>query len=182
MCKKVDNQLKKRTEILIGHRLIVLEDSYVFSDRQFLPETLSKTCTDTETNASSSSSKNKDDDSDMGGLDGCRRDKKNVVKNIVKAFECWLKTTAEDQDNAAYADCRKVLLKMMNKIKFNNQLINGILANSALNSTFEEFLKAEASSWLNNSKIKDRLSHQETIELYLRSCPSGKLEKGSAGI
>lgn len=69
ICKKIDNQLKKKTEILIGHRLIILEDNYIFSDRSFLPENSSKSCIESETNASTSSPKNKDDESDMGGLD-----------------------------------------------------------------------------------------------------------------
>lgn len=105
-----------------------------------------------------------------------------MVKNIIKAFESWLRVISEQEGNPEYTNSRKLLNRMITKVKFNNQLINEILANANLNSAFEEFLDTEATNWLNSSKIRDRLSHQETIDLYRRSCSSGKLEKPKNGL
>lgn len=175
VCKKVDNVLKKRTEIVIGSKLIVLEDLYIFSDQSTLSETQFKSCGDSETSACDSSQKNKEEEVDLASLEVSKRDKKNVVKNIIKAYESWLKAIPDQPNSQVYQDCRLSLAELLEKIKFNNNLVNAILGNPALNSTFEEFLLTDATRWLNCSKIKDRLSHQETLDLYRRSCPFGKL-------
>lgn len=136
VCKKVDNTLRKRTEIVIGRRMIVLEDQYIFSDQMFIVDGDKKAQSESDTNASTSSSKAKEEDLEMTSLDCSRRDKKNVVKNIIKAFEVWLKGALAKDSGQGYAESKKVLDKLLAKIKFNNQLIVSILASSTLLPAF----------------------------------------------
>lgn len=117
-----------------------------------------------ETNASVSDQKPKEVDEASEEEQGEKRDRKNVVKNIVKAFESWIREelTLEKSKESILPlqNCRKALERMIAKIKFNNRLINSVLNNPNLTVLFERFLKEEALIWLENSKIKDRTSHK----------------------
>ena len=62
---------------------------------------------------------------------------------------------------------------MVTKVRFNNRLVNSILANQGLRPLFEEYLETSAEEWLSQSKIKDREAHQAAIKLYLESSHSG---------
>lgn len=82
---------------------------------------------------------------------GRKRDKKNVVKNIVKAFECWLRerlAEGEFKGDTAFHNTKKVLDRMILKVKFNKRLITCIKKNDSLNKLFERFLRHEATLWL----------------------------------
>jgi cellulose biosynthesis protein BcsQ len=100
---------------------------------------------------------------------------KNVVKNIVKAFESWLRQELSQEiyrENTSLQNSRKTLERMVAKVKFNNRLINNLIKNQNLNSMFERFLRDHASEWLEQSKIKDRVSHKEAIEAFLKASAS----------
>jgi hypothetical protein len=101
-----------------------------------------------------------------------------VVKNIVKSFENWLGSQAASEqfgESCSLHNIRKCLHRMITKIKFNNRLVNSMVENQNIHGLFEQFLSTEARSWLEQSKIKDRTSHMEAIELYLRSCSTHTL-------
>lgn len=83
--------------------MIILEDQYIFSDQMFIVDGEKKAQSESDTNASTSSGKSKEDELEIGSLDCSRRDKKNVVKNIIKAFEVWLKGASTKDNSQGYA-------------------------------------------------------------------------------
>lgn len=141
VCRKIGQRVFKKTEIRIGHQLIVLEDSYLFEDLLGSPkEPLSKPEVEIETTASVSDQKPKDIDEQSPEEQEEKRDRKNVVKNIIKAFESWIRqelTTDKSRENfLPLQNCRKALERMIAKIKFNNRLINSVLNNFNLACLF----------------------------------------------
>lgn len=162
----------KKTEIRIGHQVILLEDSYCF-DIPESPRPLSeKVEFETEMVPCSKNSKS-DVDTSCSDEKQEKENKKNVVKNIVKAFDAWVSASdvaRKFESAASFQNIRKRLQRMITRIKYNNRLVNSIVACENLRELFEEFLQQEASSWLEKSKIKDKLAHTNAIDAYLKNC------------
>lgn len=176
VCRRVGERVFKKTEIRIGHQLIILEDSYQFENLpSLLPETPTKPEIELETSASIEDHRFKHIEETSTEENCEKRDRKNVVKNIVKAFESWLRQELSQEiyrENTSLQNSRKTLERMVAKVKFNNRLINNLIKNQNLNSMFERFLRDHASEWLEQSKIKDRVSHKEAIEAFLKASAS----------
>lgn len=140
ICRKVGERVFKKTEIRIGHQLIVLEDSYQFEDfQQPLEEAAIKPEIELDTNASLEDQKFKPAEETSTEEQLEKRDRKNVVKNIVKAFESWLRQELSQEkyrDQTSLHNSRKTLERMVVKVKFNNRLINNLINNSNLNNMF----------------------------------------------
>ncbi len=96
-------------------------------------------------------------------------DRKNLVKNVAKAFRSWLQF-----NESAREDClasRQVLEDLFSKKKFNNRLVLS-LASEPLKTHFAEFLAGPAEEWLSNSKINDKQAHLEALAAYREICHS----------
>jgi hypothetical protein len=124
-------------------------------------------------NTNPSLTNSKSDNGEEQGKSSGQRDRKNVVKNIVKAFHLWLKVELTDEkskETITIHNKLKTLSRMMTKTKFNNRLINSIASNISLNPMFERFLSTETDKWLDSSKIYDKVAHKVAIQLYLNIC------------
>ncbi len=97
------------------------------------------------------------------------KDRKNLVKNIGKAFRSWLLF-----NESAREDCRAsrpVVDELFSRHNFNNRLVLA-LASPPLKSVFAEFLMGPAQQWLQESKIHDKHAHFNAILAYRRLCLS----------
>ena len=61
---------------------------------------------------------------------------KNTIKNIVRLFISWLKSSTQPMDLGVL----KTVEKMIEKKNFNNQLMVGMAQNLSVNTKFSEFL------------------------------------------
>lgn len=89
--------------------------------------------------------------------DLARADKKNVVKNFVKAFrgfltqwgdEITIKSIMEIEDEEL-AKIRTKFIAYEKKRKYNNKLIKDLLVHKEYKDIFHYFLQYEAEKWLN---------------------------------
>ena len=88
-----------------------------------------------------------------------RRDTKNIPRNIVRAFINVLTTSG----NQSFE-----LVEQLAKEKhYNNSLVEAIINNQELTFLFRDFLSSSARKWIDQSRIKDKQSHYEAIDIYL---------------
>lgn len=64
----------------------------------------------------------------------------------------------------------ETLKGLIEKTKYNNQLITLIISNPELRPYFSQFLGSYAAGWVQHSKLKNKEIHIEAIELYERLC------------
>jgi hypothetical protein len=93
-----------------------------------------------------------------------RGDKKNIAKNIVTAFMNCLRDARQEGENCEPQ--LNALKGLVDRTKFNNQLVTLIVANPELRPYFRNFLNSNAASWVQHSKLKNKDIHMEAIELY----------------
>ena len=73
-----------------------------------------------------------------------KKDKKNIVKNIVKIFISWLQKKQNDKQNQVWQTALSELKKMLELQNFNNRLIKNIVADDKTNKAFLTFLTDDA--------------------------------------
>lgn len=81
-----------------------------------------------------------------------------MAKNFCKAFLAYLKS---GQASREVLDEFQELGK-----KYNNCTIKRIIAHQNLGPLFRSFLKDRANDWVDESKIQDKHSHHEAIQIY----------------
>lgn len=97
-----------------------------------------------------------------------RGDKKNIAKNVVTAFLNFLREAKQDGENCESQV--NTLKTLIDRTKFNNQLVTLIVANTDLRPFFRSFLNSNAAEWVQHSKLKNKDIHMEAIGLYERLC------------
>lgn len=86
-----------------------------------------------------------------------RGDKKNIAKNVVTAFLNFLRDAKQDGENCEPQ--MNTLRGLIDRTKFNNQLVTMIIGNEDLRPSFRNFLASSAASWVQNSKLKNKDIH-----------------------
>ena len=107
-----------------------------------------------------------------------KKDKKNIVKNIIKIFISWLEKKKIDKAPEEFEKAEKELKNVLTVENFNNRLIKSIISNEVINSIFFTFLIHDANEEVKYSRIHDKESHYEAIELYKKVLD----EKGNSKI
>jgi len=106
-----------------------------------------------------------------------KRDRKNVVKNYIKAFRSFVNSPVEEPevmrlvnltDRADIDSMRHRFEAFIRARNFNNQLIVDLIK-SEFNELFVYFLEHRAGEWLKNSKVNDKLAHEEALEQYIKA-------------
>ncbi|EAR87598.1 hypothetical protein TTHERM_00071050 (macronuclear) [Tetrahymena thermophila SB210] len=104
-------------------------------------------------------------------------DKKNVVKNFVKAFDSFFLDSHNDQlvMNIAQIQSRDQLKKykfayekLEKSMKYNNKMIIAIIY-SEYKDIFQHFLQTEADKWIQNSSVFDKEAHRAILKDYIRA-------------
>ncbi|KAL4479610.1 hypothetical protein ABPG72_004206 [Tetrahymena utriculariae] len=118
-----------------------------------------------------------------------KRDRKNLVKNFIKAFRGFINNPSDEPEvlailKEALSDSsqimpelnsiRKNFEKFISKKNYNNTLMVELIQNQEFNVLFSYFLKEKAQEWIYSSKIKDKLSHEEALNHYLLSLKDSK--------
>ncbi len=66
-----------------------------------------------------------------------KKDKKNIVKNIVKSYLAWLKAEiVRDNPNSFILKSKNKMDDLLVEMKFNNQLVITMIRDPVLNSSF----------------------------------------------
>jgi hypothetical protein len=92
-----------------------------------------------------------------GDIVQIRGDKKNIAKNVVTAFLNFLRDAKQDGENCEPQ--MSSLRGLIDRTKFNNQLVTMIIGNEDLRPSFRSFLASSAASWVQNSKLKNKDIH-----------------------
>ncbi|EAR84470.1 hypothetical protein TTHERM_00691680 (macronuclear) [Tetrahymena thermophila SB210] len=118
-----------------------------------------------------------------------KRDRKNLVKNFIKAFRGFINNPSDEpevlvvlkeaisessQIMSELNSIRKNFEKFISKKNYNNTLMVELIQNQEFNVLFSYFLKEKAQEWIYSSKIKDKLSHEEALNHYLLSLKDSK--------
>ena len=96
-----------------------------------------------------------------------KKDKKNIVKNIIKMFLSWLQSKKNEKDLSQYDFAASELREMMAAENYNNRLIKNISNNDKTCKSFVQFLTENAVEEIKYSRIKDKESHFQAVQLYL---------------
>lgn len=105
-----------------------------------------------------------------------KADKKNVVKNFMKAFKgyvtSWgdpetIKKIADLKDDKELNDFRKNYLVYEKKRKYNNRLMKEMILSRVYKNIFRHFLEKEAVKWLENSLVQDKPGHKAMLKYYV---------------
>lgn len=75
-----------------------------------------------------------------------KNDKKNIVKNVINAYQKYLKAYKDEGKEVDYQ--LNTLKNLINAKKYNNQLVTAIISDEALRCYFKHFLTVEAGDWL----------------------------------
>lgn len=104
-------------------------------------------------------------------------DKKNVVKNFVKAFISEVQLGRLDHfislrmmdlaQNQIKRNRDKVLKFAESKLYYNNYLIRYLIGQFEYSEIFRYFLQNRASAWLDNSQVTDKSSHRQVLQQYI---------------
>ncbi|KAL4430419.1 hypothetical protein ABPG74_013269 [Tetrahymena malaccensis] len=115
-----------------------------------------------------------------------KADKKNVVKNFVKAFVSEVKKdqnilnsldemNQKDSKKSSYSQKLKKFLNYMKKSKFNNLFIKQLISNSEYSSMFQSFLLNKADDWLTNSNVQDKETHGKLLKFFQQAIHNEEL-------
>ena len=96
-----------------------------------------------------------------------KKDKKNIVKNLIKIFLAWLDKKNTDTTLKEFEDIKEEMKKLLSKENFNNRLIKEMIENKMINRQFLHFLTDTADEDVKASRINDKESHYEAIKLYI---------------
>jgi hypothetical protein len=77
----------------------------------------------------------------------------------MKAYHNWLLMRRVHEDRLVYE-------KLASRVKFNNRFVAELLGGPA-RETFVAFLQEDAGTWIEESKIKNKNIHFDTIKEYL---------------
>jgi len=123
----------------------------------------------------------------VAGNKNSKGDKKNVVKNFVKAFRGFLCQWGDEEKVMQYAELpnkkrleeyRQEWIEFEKSAKYNNRLIKQLLTNSKFQYTFVYFLQNSATEWLRDSGVVDKKSHSDVLKGYIKaSYDISELEK-----
>ncbi|KAL4465060.1 hypothetical protein ABPG72_012243 [Tetrahymena utriculariae] len=106
-----------------------------------------------------------------------RFDKKNVVKNFVKAFDSFFLDPHNDQlilsitqiqSRDQLKKYRFAYEKLEKSMKYNNKMIIAIIY-SEFKDIFQHFLQTEADKWIQNSSVFDKEAHRAILKDYIRA-------------
>ncbi|KAL4466129.1 hypothetical protein ABPG74_004366 [Tetrahymena malaccensis] len=104
-------------------------------------------------------------------------DKKNVVKNFVKAFDAFFLDPHNDQQILSISQIqsrdqlkkyRSNYEKLEKSMKYNNKMIIAIIY-SEFKDIFQHFLQTEADKWIQNSSVFDKEAHRAILKDYIRA-------------
>lgn len=105
-------------------------------------------------------------------------DKKNVVKNYVKAFRGYLLNWGDLKELLAILQTdslyelekvRRAYQLYEKKKKYNNKLMKDLLLNKKFKDLFQYFLLHRAQQWLNTSSVIDKESHFSVLRFYQKA-------------
>lgn len=173
LCQQNGNYLSKVTEIIYEDKLIRIEDRFEVS---YVPEKMEVRMENFETKKSgvkNAKSENREKVR-LFGAENCKnggpekKDKKNIVKNIVKMFHTWLESMNIEKKSNSASDAFSELNRLISMEKFNNRLIKNIVRNQHVAKLFHGFLTESAEDDVKYSRIQDKESHYEAINLYVR--------------
>jgi hypothetical protein len=86
------------------------------------------------------------------------KDTKNVVKNIIRLFQCWL-----EENLPNYREVYDELLAFIGRIKFNNHLVMQLAKDDAVRRAFLLFGLKDGRDFIDRSKIHDKKTHLEAL-------------------
>ncbi|KAL4477057.1 hypothetical protein ABPG72_015370 [Tetrahymena utriculariae] len=109
-----------------------------------------------------------------------KADKKNIVKNFVKAFTSEVKKdenilnsldefNQKESKKSSYSQKLKKFQNYMKKSKFNNLFIKQLISNSEYSSIFQLFLLNKADDWLKNSNVQDKETHRKLLKFFQKA-------------
>ena len=129
----------KRTEIKVGDRLFIINEKFELTARE--PVAISSQnnhSQEIDFQEESANNKGESSSSAYSEVNSQMRDRKNVVKNIVKAFNCWIRKGREKGEVSE--QIATSLGELLLRKRFNNQLIIDLVANEQIRGTFGRFL------------------------------------------
>ncbi|KAL4474126.1 hypothetical protein ABPG72_002851 [Tetrahymena utriculariae] len=104
--------------------------------------------------------------------------KKNVVKNIVKAFQRYLKseefkqeieTILQKHSTISYEPFLKKYLSYEKKKSYNNNLIKLLINNEDFSNVFKFFITNRSKQMLQNSNVSDKMTHFQILDKYIKA-------------
>ncbi|KAL4429785.1 hypothetical protein ABPG74_004422 [Tetrahymena malaccensis] len=104
--------------------------------------------------------------------------KKNVVKNIVKAFQRYLKseefkqeieTLLQKHSCISYELFLKKYLSYEKKKSYNNNLIKLLINNEDFSNVFKFFIVNRSKQMLQNSNVSDKVTHFQILDKYIEA-------------
>lgn len=107
-----------------------------------------------------------------------RGDKKNIAKNVVTAFANYLRELQLEGEQLQ--ESANELRGLVEKTRYNNQLIADIVGSPHLRSYFRDFLTLPAHVWVQQSKLKNKPIHEQALGVYERLCDDreGEVQRG----
>jgi hypothetical protein len=160
-----DNRIKKVLQIQFPHHTITLTDliEINFAPRPLVPNI--GVGSNLHHNEMAAQGARKDTGKKLvlfrskqtGDIVQIRGDKKNIAKNVVTAFLNFLRDAKQDGENCEPQ--MSSLRGLIDRTKFNNQLVTMIIGNEDLRPSFRSFLASSAASWVQNSKLKNKDIH-----------------------
>lgn len=106
------------------------------------------------------------------------RNTKNISKNFCKAFVSFLKSEKVSIfERRLIREAIRTYNTLLERKKYNNNLIKKIISNETLRDIFRNFLETEARNWISESRVNDKNLHYEAINIYLNLFNKLPLEK-----
>lgn len=93
-------------------------------------------------------------------------------------FLSWL----SNKSHNLYQEALQALKGLLKKQNFNNRLIKEIIALQGIKKPFLEFLSEYAESQIENSRIQDKQSHYQAIDLYIKLITGDKNKNGQVDL
>jgi hypothetical protein len=97
-----------------------------------------------------------------------RGDKKNIAKNVVTAFANYLRELQLEGEQLQ--ESANELRGLIEKTRYNNQLIADIVRSPHLRTYFRDFLTLPAHVWVQQSKLKNKPIHEQALGVYEKLC------------
>ena len=98
---------------------------------------------------------------------------------MVKLFLAWIDKKKADKGSHEFAEVEEEMKKLVSKENFNNRMIKEMISNHMINREFLHFLIDDAESEVKSSRISDKDSHYEAIELYIKMLQHSFVEEGN---
>ncbi|KAL4460422.1 hypothetical protein ABPG74_000173 [Tetrahymena malaccensis] len=112
-----------------------------------------------------------------------KSEKKNSVKNVLKAFGNFILNMNENQNDEiveqssfkSVEDLKKRYLRYNKNQSYNNSLVCKIIQHQQYGIVFKHFINNYASSWLERSDVGDKASHETFINFCKSACEDHEL-------